>query len=136
MVTVDRARAGISAAFARRGVALGANHIGARADAELIKFSMRLGRARNPLPTLEYIEQEVARGKVAPGSQEGAGYLLLGAIQTHGGEVRVTMRVVAVESGVILVASKADGAEASLDSVIDAAFAGLSTQFCPARAVA
>lgn len=75
----------------------------------------RIHRARGP------------RGKITPGGQEGTACLLLGAVQSLGGVVRVTMRVVAAESGLILFASEADGAEAGLDSVIDTAFAGLST---------
>jgi len=120
-------------AFSSRGISITRHHLAIREEQGLMKFCMRLGRAKNPLPTREYLDEQSPKGKLKPGSVAGAHYLLLGAVQSPGGPIRVTTRIVSVETSVILSAGKADaGGEGGLAQAVDSALTQLETQFGPA----
>ena len=82
----------------------------------MYNLMVRLGAEVRPLPQ---IPDDTSN--LAPGSVEGARYLLQGAVQIVGDEVRVTMRVVSVETSQILEQSKADGSGSTLDAIQGAA---------------
>lgn len=73
------------------------------------KFFIRLSRNFNPLPKVHDDTQSLQTGSV-----EGAAYALQGAVQIVDNLVRVTARVVSIETSEILQASSADGSSSSL----------------------
>jgi|SRR5580700_288048 hypothetical protein len=82
-------------------------------DSGLYKLAVRLSSSFNPLPQVHDETQSLQDGSV-----QGAAYLLQGAVQIIGDQVRVTLRIVSVETSEILQASSADGSGSS--SVLDA----------------
>jgi hypothetical protein len=79
----------------------------------LYKLAVRLSSSFNPLPQVHDDTQSLQDGSV-----QGAAYLLQGAVQILGDQVRVTLRITSVETSEILQASKADGSGS--DSVLEA----------------
>ena len=79
------------------------------------KFMIRLSQGKVVLPSLTRIEGQIRLGTVLPGSIQGAYYAMVGMAQKFGGQVRVTARIVRVETGVVLDAAKADCAETKKD---------------------
>ncbi len=74
-----------------------------------LRFCVRLGSNQQVLPTQSRIIELVESGKMPTHTAKGARTILLGAVQiSPNGIIRVTARVVAVESGVILHAARAD----------------------------
>lgn len=82
----------------------------------MYNLMVRLGAEVRPLPQVPDDTSDLA-----PGSVEGARYLLQGAVQVLGDEVRVSMRVVELETSQILEQSKANGSGAVLDAIQGAA---------------
>jgi hypothetical protein len=85
-------------------------------DSDLYKLAVRLSSSFNPLPQVHDDTQSLQDGSV-----QGAAYLLQGAVQIIGDQVRVTMRIVSVETSEILQASSADGSGSVLDAITGAA---------------
>ena len=95
-------------------------------DGPLYKFFIRLSRNFDPLPKVHDDTQSLQTGSV-----QGALYALQGAVQIIDTQVRVTARVVSIETSEILQASSADGSSSSSieDAITGAtgdALAGLS----------
>jgi hypothetical protein len=112
-------RKGFVAAYRAQGVLITEKHVGVTDRGPLTKFMLRIGRAGNLLPSLDYIEIQIKQNRVAPGSLEGAARCLIGSVQQSGSQARVTMRTVQTETGVVLEAAKAD-AEATAEGVAKA----------------
>ena len=82
-------------------------------DDGLYKLAVRLSSSFNPLPQVHDDTQSLQDGSV-----QGAAYLLQGAVQLIGDQVRVSLRITSVETSAILQASLANGSGSS--SVLDA----------------
>ncbi len=87
-------------------------------DDGLYKLAVRLSSSFNPLPQVHDDTQSLQDGSV-----QGAAYLLQGAVQIVGDQVRVTLRITSVETSAILQQGKADGSgsESVLDAITGAA---------------
>jgi hypothetical protein len=84
---------------------------------QYLKFHLRMSKDYKVLPPVDAVKSTYEQtGKQG----EGAKYLMLGAVQIVGGKLRVTARIVAVETGVIKQAAKGDG---------DASYEGLCNAF-------
>lgn len=84
---------------------------------QYLKFHLRMNKNYQVLPSVESVKQTYGQtGKQG----EGAKYLLLGALQIIGDKIRVTARVVEVETGAVRRAAKGDG---------DASYEGLCKAF-------
>ena len=81
----------------------------------LYHFAVRMSRRNTPLPKIPDDTSDLA-----PGSVEGAATLLQGALQILGDRVRVTMRLVSVETSEILEASNGDADGANESGIGDA----------------
>jgi hypothetical protein len=97
-------------------------------DPKLLSYQVRLGKDRNLLPSQDWVKKHVDNGDLtAP--QEGSRFMLQGAIQQVGETYRVTMRIVNIETGVVLATSKGDGHGCTdgLQQAVDAALSSLAT---------
>jgi hypothetical protein len=61
------------------------------------------------------------RSKPAPGTVSGAPFILLGTVQQEDHKVRLVMRVVVTETGVIIATGKGDTVGGGIRAVFDAA---------------
>lgn len=82
----------------------------------LYQLMVRLSADVRPLPQ---VPDDTSN--LAPGSVQGAHYLLQGSVQIIEDQVRVNMRVVSVETSEILETSKADASGSVLDAIQGAA---------------
>ena len=82
----------------------------------LYQIGVRLSSSFNPLPK---VPDDTSN--LAPGSVQGALYMINGGVQIFGDQVRVTMRIVSVETSEILQSSKADASGSVLDGITGAA---------------
>jgi hypothetical protein len=101
-------------AFAASGVQISDNDF-AYQDGQpggLLKYQIRVSKEYRPLPSAQWLEVELANGKLKVGAVAGAKFLLLGSIQvepasaTTRGGIRVNARLVEVETGEIAASGK------------------------------
>src|SRR5438105_4599510 len=78
-----------------------------RKDPNLLNYQVRLGKENNILPTEDWSKTHISNGDISP--QESGRFMLLGAVQRVGDTFRLTMRIVNVETAVVVVTSKGDG---------------------------
>lgn len=83
---------------------------------DVYHLAVRLSSSFNPLPQVHDDTQSLQDGSV-----QGAAYLLQGAVQIVGDEVRVSMRIVSVETSQILQSSLANASGSVLDAITGAA---------------
>ena len=83
---------------------------------DVYHLAVRLSSSFNPLPQVHDDTQSLQDGSV-----QGAAYLLQGVVQIIGDQVRVTMRIVSVETSAILQQSLADASGSVLDAITGAA---------------
>lgn len=82
----------------------------------LYHLAVRLSRSFNPLPQVHDDTQSLQTGSV-----EGAAYLLQGAVQIVGDQVKVTLRITSVETSQILQQSVGTGSGSVLGAITGAA---------------
>lgn len=85
-------------------------------DSGYYKISCRLSSNFTPLSQVQDDKQSLSTGSIT-----GAMYMINGAVQVSGDQVRVTMRIVSVETSAILEASSGDGSGSVLDAIKGAA---------------
>ncbi len=95
----------------------------------LTRFVVRMSRDNGPLPTLACLQNQVANGNVPPGSIQGANKLLLGSVQQVGNQVRVTTRIVDVETGTILATGEGNAAGTDQNAIDQAADSSIKNLF-------
>jgi hypothetical protein len=99
------------------------------------RYSVRLGRGYRVLPTEGRIRAEAAKGRVKDHSQEGAKFLLVGMVQSEPAScrVRVTARIVEVETGAIRQTGKGDArlGQTGLEDALKEALGDLGLGFQP-----
>jgi hypothetical protein len=83
---------------------------------DVYHLAVRLSSSFNPLPQVHDDTQSLQDGSV-----QGAAYLLQGVVQIIGDQIRVTMRIVSVETSAILQQSLADASGSVLDAITGAA---------------
>lgn len=77
---------------------------------QYLKFHLRMNKNYKVLPSIERVRKTYGQtGKQG----EGAKYLLLGALQITGDKIRVTARIVEVETGILQRAAKGDDGTSS-----------------------
>jgi hypothetical protein len=96
-------------AFDSRGVDTPPCYVASQAkDPNLTTYQVRLGKDYNLLPTADWVKRQIDEGHItAP--QEGSRFMLQGAAQKVGDTYRVTIRIVNIETGVVVTAAKGDG---------------------------
>jgi hypothetical protein len=101
-------------------------------DPNLLKYQVRLGKDHNLLPAKDWVKKHVDNGDLTS-PQEGGRFMLLGAVQVVGDTVRVTMRIIDVETAVVLFTSKGDGRGCpdGLQEAVETALAGLNFPLRP-----
>jgi hypothetical protein len=97
----DRARADFAAALALSGHAVPLGDIVATTSGGVTKITVRLDASGHILPSTQCIDEGVANGSVAPGSQSGAAKILLATVQQASAQTRVTSRIDDVGTGTI-----------------------------------
>jgi len=98
---------------------------------ELPFFAVRLSADNRPLPTHACVEQQIANGKVPPGSLEGAHKFLLGSLQQTDNQTRVNSRIDDVETGKVLATGKGDAAGTDQKAIDQAADKSIENLFSP-----
>ena len=121
----DRARADIAAALAASGHAVPLGDIVATISGGVTKLTVRLDAGGHILPGAQCIDEGIANGSVAPGSQAGAAKLLLVTIQQASAQTRVTSRIDDVATGTIESTGLGDAAGTSDGSIQAAAASAL-----------
>ncbi|MEI6512298.1 MAG: hypothetical protein WCO51_03380 [bacterium] len=86
-------------------------------NTRLMRFYIPLNKDNRPLPTLICLEQAIAEGRIAEGTQHNPDKLLIGSIQQFDNKTRVTVRITNLETGEITAVGK-DDAEGANDSAI------------------
>jgi hypothetical protein len=112
----DNVSSALTRAFKDHDVPMDDDTVKVTSSDGLYKFAVRLSSSFNPLPQVHDDTQSLQTGSV-----QGALYLCQGAVQIIGDQVRVTMRIVSVETSEILQASSADGSGSVLDAITGAA---------------
>jgi hypothetical protein len=111
----------VAQGLSQAGFAVGGDEISTgTTDNGLSTFHVRT-RGGCALPTTACVEQEAAAGHVPPGSVAGADYMVVGSVQQAGDQTRVLVRVVNVETGVVVAGGKGDAAGTGSDAIADAA---------------
>lgn len=130
LIQSSQVQRAVLAAYSAKGYAVNENFVGLKQEPGAVRFSIRIGRGRNPLPSGGYLDEQAGKGNLAPGSVEGAFYFVFGMVQSTGDQIRVTTRLVQVESGVVQAAAKVDGkaTQESLESAIREALKRLEPQ--------
>lgn len=121
---VDRLRLDFEHALAANGHPVPLGDIEASGGA-LAKITVRLDAFDRPLPSQQCIDEGIANGSVAPGSQFGAHKMLVGAVQQASDQTRVTVRIVDVATGAIGSTALANAAGMTDASIQQAATAAL-----------
>jgi hypothetical protein len=126
----------VAAAMSQNGDRTDLTSVTLRNEGGIISISQRLDGHMCSLPSGTCLDQMIASGGVAPGTLKGAEYTLAGAVQQINGRTRVTLRIVDVETGVIVATGlgDADGTDgAAVTRATDAAMKQLKsrgTGFC------
>ncbi len=91
---------------------------------QMLDFQVRLGANHSLLPTQAQAREQGEGGQ----TQEGAKEMLIGSVQVVGGQLRVLMRIIDVETGVVKTTGKADAAcPGGLDQAVHDAMKNLNT---------
>jgi hypothetical protein len=106
----------------------GIEHIGIGEDhpGTYWRFSIRLDENGCPLPKHACIFEAINEGEVPEGSQVGAPTMMFGAVHIAGNRVRVSVRFVDVETGVVLGSARADAEGTDASAIASAAAAAFS----------
>ena len=112
----DDVAGALTKAFQDHNVPMDDNTVNVTLSSGLYQLAVRLSSSFNPLPQ---VPEDTSN--LAPGSVQGALYMINGGVQIFGDQVRVTMRIVSVETSEILQASKGDGSGSVLDAITGAA---------------
>ena len=127
-------------AFAAFGVRPPGNYV-AYQDAQpagLLKYQIRISKDYGLLPSAQWIETEVAGGKLQAGTVAGAKFLLIGSAQVDPpsaaskGGIRVNARLLEVETGVVVAAGKGVSpafSQFGLEMDVHDALAGINAPF-------
>jgi hypothetical protein len=84
------------------------NSVSAVADGQNVRFAIRLTSDGAILPSADHLNKLIQQGVIGKGSVPGADKMLIGLVQTVGGQSRITARIVKVETAVIEATAKAD----------------------------
>jgi hypothetical protein len=114
--SADDVAGALTHAFQDHNVPMDDDTVNVTFDTGLYKFAARLSSSFNPLPQVHDDTQSLQTGSV-----QGAMYLVQGAVQIIEDQVRVSMRIVSVETSAILQASSGDGSGSVLDAITGAA---------------
>lgn len=127
---LDRVRLDFQAALAANGHPVRLGDIAAASAGGLSRVTVRLDAFGRILPSSQCVNEGIANGSVAPGSQPGALKLLLGAVQQLNGQTRVTVRIDDVATGAIE-RTGLDNAPGTGDASIQQATAGALQKLGP-----
>lgn len=117
----DRLRVDFQKALAATGHPVPLGDIAANTLGTLPKVTVRLDGYGRVLPSSQCVDEGIANGSVAPGSQFGAQKLLFAALQQSGSASRVTVRIVEAATGVVQSTGLGDASGTSDVSVQQAA---------------
>lgn len=115
-------RAGLTQAFQEYGERITPDFLSIHdRPGRLLAYNVRIGRGRHALPSID----QVLKTKPGPGTVLAAPYLVLGTIQEAGDMVRVTARMVVVETSEVLASGLGDAKGLDPPAVYAAALAAL-----------
>ncbi|GAC1393828.1 MAG: hypothetical protein NVSMB31_13570 [Vulcanimicrobiaceae bacterium] len=97
----DATRDAIRKAFAQRGMVVPLRDIEVLTSGGLRKIHIRIGANHHVLPSIECINEGIGNGSVAPNSQTGATWMIVGALQVAANQTRVTLREIDVATGAV-----------------------------------
>ena len=131
-LTEEQLRQAFTGAFQRRNLTVPPSFVAVQVKApRFATYQIPLGKRYNILPSLEWVKEQFDKGLIGP--QEAASFILLGSVQRDEERFRVLMRIVVVETGIVIDAGKGDGDGCSegLDRAVDIALKELRTQIQP-----
>lgn len=135
MVPANRARRAVRRAMRRQGVALSPHHLWSNVKSGTRQVLIALGRRYNPIPSPDWMQEQIDEGKVEEHSLEGAVHWLAVKLWHHpGGTHSAQADLIEVETARIARsgwAEKGRGRE-GLRSAVEAAVEELRITFAPA----
>ena len=100
---------GIVAGFKANGIGFTVQNVDVTNRGPNRLFMIRLSKDKKVLPSMGHIEAQIQLDRVPPGSVQGAHFCMIGMVQESGTSLRLTGRIIRVETGVVINAAKADG---------------------------